>query len=125
MDESSKMKSAVWLADHWELVRARETNVHAKGDPKYDRLSILRRLQQDLHSTGSSCNVTLTFLSSRRGTYFSPIECVWLVTVVEVMFPKLGYKGDRFATWDITGMLALGTSPPCYMEAQVTWRAHR
>ena len=125
MYDSSKRKSAVWLADNWELVRARESNACAKGDPKYDRLNIQRWLQQDLHSTCSSFNVTLTLLSSRRGTYFSPRECVWLVTVVEVMFPKLGYKGDRLAPWGSTGMLALCTSPPCYVEAQVTWRAHQ
>lgn len=39
MGASSKRKSAVWFADKWKLVRARETNVHTKGDPKYGRLN--------------------------------------------------------------------------------------
>lgn len=40
--------------------------------------------------------------------------------MVEVTFPELGQKADRLATWDIVGMLALGTLPPCYGEAYVS-----
>lgn len=36
------------------------------------------------------------------------------MTMVEVMFPRLGYKGGRCVTWDLLGMLALGTSLVCY-----------
>lgn len=117
MDDSSRQKSAVWLADNWELIRARETNVHTKGDPKYSRWSFLRWLQQDLPSTCPSSGVTLTLLSSGHGTCLPPLECVRPVTIVEVMFSKLGYKGGRLATWDIMGRLALGTSPLCNEEA--------
>lgn len=62
IDDSSKQKSAVWLAENWKLVRVRETNVHTKGDPGYGRLNFIRWLQQDLHSICSFSNVTLTLL---------------------------------------------------------------
>lgn len=51
------------------------------------------------------------------GTDFSPHECGWLVTVVEVLIPKLGQKGDRLAPWDTTGMLVLGTWGPGHVES--------
>lgn len=40
MDGPSGWKSAIWLASNWELIRARETNARAKGDPKYGRLNL-------------------------------------------------------------------------------------
>ena len=73
MDKPSEWESALWLASNWELIRARETNVHAKGDPKYGRLNFLRWLQQksSFHMLISQCDIE-TPLIKTRDLVFSP-----------------------------------------------------
>lgn len=113
MDDSSGWKSAVQLADNRKLVRMRNKCIYQGGSTVWHiEFSKMAEAGSSFHmftllrdiGTPSIKEWDLLFLSVKK----------WPVTMVEVMFPRLGYKGGIHVTWDLLGMLALGTLPACY-----------